>query len=328
MTTELSPNTNTPGYIRHMADLEVPIEVDDYETLPSNAPLYAHLLAGGFAGIMEHMVMFPVDSLKTRIQSSSSPLKLLSSNITLQLSSMIKTQGVLAPWKGVQAILIGAGPAHAIYFATYETLKKRLIDVDHDNGYHPFKFAFCGATAMTVSDFLFNPFDTIKQRLQLNPTGRIWAMASNVYKNEGLAAFYYSYPTTIAMDIPFAAFNFAIYESATKFLNPTGSYNPLIHCLAGAISGGICAAITTPLDCIKTILQVRGCETVAGNAQLRKASNMRDAAKAIYNVRGMKGFVRGMKPRVIANMPATAISWTAYECAKNILIPKKVVGTF
>ncbi|CCH61059.1 hypothetical protein TBLA_0D05670 [Henningerozyma blattae CBS 6284] len=309
---------NPTDYLAHMSELDSPVEVEDYESMPSTAPLSSQLMAGAFAGIMEHMVMFPVDSLKTRIQSSSSPLKLMSSNISTQLKNIIHTQGYLAPWKGVQAILVGAGPAHAIYFATYEACKSRLIK-ENDTGYHPFKIALCGATATTVSDFLFNPFDTVKQRLQLNYNGRIWNMTKTIYQNEGLAAFYYSYPTTIAMDIPFAAFNFVIYESTTKFFNPTNSYNPFIHCLCGGISGATCAAITTPLDCIKTILQVRGSETL-GSGQLKKASTMTEAAKAIYSVRGWKGFVRGMKPRVIANMPATAISWTAYECAKHFLM--------
>lgn len=35
----------------------------DYESLPTDK-LWAHLLAGGAAGIMEHCVMYPVDCVK------------------------------------------------------------------------------------------------------------------------------------------------------------------------------------------------------------------------------------------------------------------------
>lgn len=38
-------------------------EENDYESLPTHS-LYVHLLAGAAAGIMEHSVMFPIDSVK------------------------------------------------------------------------------------------------------------------------------------------------------------------------------------------------------------------------------------------------------------------------
>ncbi|ETE61668.1 hypothetical protein L345_12580, partial [Ophiophagus hannah] len=37
---------------------------EDYECLPTNASLYTHMTAGAVAGILEHTVMYPVDSVK------------------------------------------------------------------------------------------------------------------------------------------------------------------------------------------------------------------------------------------------------------------------
>lgn len=39
--------------------------------------------------------------------------------------------------------------------------------------------------------------------------------------------------------------------------NPSRSYNPVAHMLSGAISGGVAAAITTPLDVCKTFLNTQ-----------------------------------------------------------------------
>lgn len=39
---------------------------EDYENLPTSASLSTHMTAGAMAGIMEHMVMYPVDSVKVR----------------------------------------------------------------------------------------------------------------------------------------------------------------------------------------------------------------------------------------------------------------------
>lgn len=41
------------------------MEFDDYETLPTSS-VYTHMIAGAFAGIMEHCVMYPLDSVKVR----------------------------------------------------------------------------------------------------------------------------------------------------------------------------------------------------------------------------------------------------------------------
>ena len=184
--------------------------------------------------------------------------------------------------------------------------------------YQPLKTALSGAAATTASDALMNPFDTIKQRMQLNPKVKVWQIAHRIYKTEGLSAFYYSYPTTLAMNIPFTALNFVVYESSTNFFNPSHSYNPLIHCICGGLSGTLCAAITTPLDCIKTVLQVRGSDSVTLPV-LKQADTFKKATTALVQVYGWRGFWRGLKPRIVATMPATAISWTAYECAKHFL---------
>lgn len=38
---------------------------DDYETLPTDNVL-THMIAGCIAGVMEHCVMYPLDSVKVR----------------------------------------------------------------------------------------------------------------------------------------------------------------------------------------------------------------------------------------------------------------------
>ncbi len=37
---------------------------EDYESLPAHTSLYTHMTAGAVAGVLEHTVMFPVDSVK------------------------------------------------------------------------------------------------------------------------------------------------------------------------------------------------------------------------------------------------------------------------
>lgn len=140
--------------------------------------------------------------------------------------------------------------------------------------------ATAGACATIASDALMNPFDgkcyrlsllhesyllrgsraVVKQRMQVHGSTyeSISECARTVYRTEGLRAFYISYPTTLAMTIPFTAIQFTCYESLAKVMNPKKRYDPLTHCVSGGLAGAAAAAITTPLDVIKTLLQTRG----------------------------------------------------------------------
>ena len=35
-------------------------------------------------------------------------------------------EGVLSLWRGMSSVIVGAGPAHAVYFATYEAVKHAM----------------------------------------------------------------------------------------------------------------------------------------------------------------------------------------------------------
>lgn len=43
---------------------------EDYENLPTSASLSTHMTAGAMAGILEHSVMYPVDSVKVRLEDT------------------------------------------------------------------------------------------------------------------------------------------------------------------------------------------------------------------------------------------------------------------
>lgn len=172
-----------------------------------------------------------------------------------------------------------------------------------------------------------NPFDVIKQRMQMHGSTytSLLDCARRVFRSEGLRAFYVSYPTTLTMTVPFTALQFTAYESLTKFITSqrlcrfgeVPAYDPLTHCLAGGLAGGVAAAATTPLDVIKTLLQTRG---GASDVEIRQARGLFPAAGIIWRREGAKGFFRGMNARVVTAAPSTAICWSAYELAKAYFI--------
>lgn len=237
------------------------------------------------------------------------------SGIINAITKISASEGSASLWRGVTSVIFGAGPAHAVYFAVYEAIKQGLGG-NEDVHHHPLVTSLAGAGATTCSDALMNPFDVIKQRMQIfGSKYRTFAScAADIYRKEGFRAFYVSYPTTLVMNVPFTATNFTIYESASKILNPNKKHDPITHCLAGGIAGGTAAAITTPLDVVKTLLQTKTMHCY--DHKVGEVNSFVAGARYIYDTQGMRGFFRGLRPRVVASVPSTAICWTAYEMAK------------
>ncbi|KAJ3333581.1 Fe(2+) transporter [Blyttiomyces sp. JEL0837] len=289
---------------------------DDYESLP-NSSLYANLMAGAFAGITEHTVMFPFDSIKTRMQVITTNPQAIYSGVTNALSRISTTEGSMALWRGVNSVVLGAGPAHALHFATYEHCKE-VFGADEQGKHHLLKSAAAAAIATIAADGFMNPFDVIKQRLQLpgNTYNGVFDCARTVMRKEGFSAFYISYPTTLTMTIPFQSIHFAMYEYFRKTLNRKGTYDPVTHVISGGLAGAIAAAATTPLDVMKTLLQTKGTNE---DPVIRKAGGMSDAMRIIYQRHGLVGFFKGIKPRILTHMPSTAICWTTYEFLKHVI---------
>ncbi|KAK9766599.1 Fe(2+) transporter [Basidiobolus ranarum] len=285
----------------------------DYEALPESASVVTHLIAGALAGITEHTVMHPFDSVKTRMQILNPNPQAVYSGVVQAITRMTTTEGARSLWRGVNSVILGAGPAHALYFATYEHCK--TLFGGSGLGHHPIATGAAGACATIASDALMNPFDVIKQRMQVHGSNykSVLECAKNVFKTEGFSAFYVSYPTTLTMTIPFQSIQFATYEYLCGVLNPNGTYDPKTHIISGGVAGAFAAAATTPLDVAKTLLQTRGTST---NADVRSASGMLSAFKIILKHDGVRGLLRGWKPRVLSHMPATAISWSTYEYFK------------
>lgn len=56
----------------------------------------------------------------------------------------------------------------------------------------------------------------------------------------------------------------------------------------------------------------------------RRLTGIYDAVRTIYMERGIRGFYRGFIPRIVVTTPSVAISWTAYESVKKILIANNI----
>ncbi|KAH8264096.1 hypothetical protein KR038_002630 [Drosophila bunnanda] len=282
------------------------MNIDDYESLPTTS-VGVNMTAGGIAGVLEHLVMYPLDSVKTRMQSLSPPTNNL--NILSTFRNMVTREGLLRPIRGASAVVLGAGPAHSLYFAAYEMTKEvaaKFTSVSNLN------YVISGVVATLIHDAISSPTDVIKQRMQMynSPYTSVVSCVRDIYKREGFKAFYRAYGTQLVMNLPYQTIHFTTYEFFQNKLNLDRKYNPPVHMAAGAAAGACAAAITTPLDVVKTLLNTQETGLTRG---------MIEASRKIYHMAGPLGFFRGMTARVLYSMPATAICWSTYEFFKFYL---------
>lgn len=198
---------------------------------------------------------------------------------------------------------------------------------------------------MICFDVLFSAVDVVKQRMQLGYYANVRHCVRSIVRTEGFVALYRSLPLTVLMNIPYAGIMVSINESMRTILRPFepevdgSAHSSQIHMVtalfSGAVGGGVAAALTTPLDVVKTRLQTqslqpcpikqKALENVVKGVDM-SALHVRKYRSAIQTIttviaeEGMKGLLRGWLPRVLTNAPAAGISWAVYEGVKNFLI--------
>mmetsp|Transcript_5337 Transcript_5337/g.21149 ORF Transcript_5337/g.21149 Transcript_5337/m.21149 type:complete len:367 (+) Transcript_5337:226-1326(+) len=237
----------------------------EWEEWDGKTSFAAHMLAGSVAGIAEHTFMFPVDTLKTHIQCircgrhvqrcGVTPRPEISMNM---LAHSVRKEGVLRLWRGVSTMFGGCVPAHALYFSIFEQIRSQA------GRSSTVGTAAAGAVATCAHDLVMTPMDLVKQRLQLGRYEGVLDAFRTIYRTEGPSTFYRSFSTTLLMNIPYACVMVAVNEDLKQRMYPDGKYEVSGLMLSGALAGGFAAAVTTPLDMIKTRLQTSGAAELRG----------------------------------------------------------------
>uniref|UniRef100_A0A0G4G459 Uncharacterized protein n=1 Tax=Chromera velia CCMP2878 TaxID=1169474 RepID=A0A0G4G459_9ALVE len=84
-----------------------------------------------------------------------------------------------------------------------------------------------------------------------------------------------------------------------------GTDEPVVQFLAGGTAGFVAAVLTNPIDVIKTRVQTHRGPRIG----------VFDHVRRLWREEGLRGFQRGIAPRVAAAMPSCALSMACYEFA-------------
>ena len=180
--------------------------------MPEEGALLRHtIIAGGLSGLSEHIVMFPLDSVKTRMMSKE--IGHLYPTLTVSAKKMYQEEGL---WKGfyrgVWPASCAAIPAHAALFSAFEYFSNLTSKYTSNQATST---AVGGAAASVVHETVTVPFDVIKQRMQARQFNTAFDCVREISAKEGLLfPFYRSLPAALLIGIPAQIVHWLTYRTA------------------------------------------------------------------------------------------------------------------
>ncbi|XP_057480770.1 calcium-dependent mitochondrial ATP-magnesium/phosphate carrier protein 2-like isoform X2 [Actinidia eriantha] len=183
------------------------------------------LVAGGLAGAVAQTAIYPMDLVKTRLQTCACDggkvpsLGKLSKDIWIQ-------EGPRAFYRGLVPSLLGIIPYAGIDLAAYETLKdmsKRYILHDAEPG--PFVQLGCGTISGALGATCVYPLQVIRTRLQAQRTNTTDAYKGmgdvfrRTLEHEGFRGFYKGLFPNLLKVVPAASITYLVYEAMKKSLD-------------------------------------------------------------------------------------------------------------
>jgi solute carrier family 25 iron transporter 28/37 len=199
---------------------------------------------------MEHIGIYPVDTIKTHMQASNSNL---SFNQTAKM--LYRNEGIGSFFRGAKVLAGGCLPADAAQFLCYELVKEKF-DM-HNEEFDCRHNMILGAATVLAHDIFIAPSDLIKQRMQLCKNTTTSECFRNVIADGGFKSLMRSFPITVFMNLPFQCTIVCVNENLKTLLLPWERSNPTLwYFLCAGVAGGIAGAITTPIDVVKTRMQL------------------------------------------------------------------------
>ncbi|KAL4575266.1 hypothetical protein LXL04_022108 [Taraxacum kok-saghyz] len=262
--------------------------------------LFEGFIAGGTAGVVVETALYPIDTIKTRLQAARGGGKIV-------------LQGL---YSGLAGNLVGVLPASALFVGVYEPTKQKLLKLFPEN-LSAVAHLTAGAIGGVAASLIRVPTEVVKQRLQTGQFSSATDAVRLIVAKEGFKGLYAGYGSFLLRDLPFDAIQFCIYEQLRigyKLAARRDLHDPE-NAAIGAFAGAITGAITTPLDVIKTRLMIQG----SGN----QYKGIVDCVQTIVREEGPPALLKGIGPRVLWIGIGGSIFFGVLERTKKILAERR-----
>ncbi|KAH9898642.1 mitochondrial carrier [Xylariomycetidae sp. FL2044] len=196
---------------------------------------YSKFVAGGVAGMVAQFCVYPLDTLKFRLQSEYVSGGARGNALLFQtLRKMLAEGGGRAAYRGVTMGLIGMFPYSAIDMGTFELLKSTYVKYQarrlgcHEEDAQPSTFAtgIMGASSGAFGATVVYPLNVLRTRLQTQGTSMhparytgIWDVAQQTLRNEGPRGLYKGLMPNLLKVAPALSITWMVYEKTKSVMN-------------------------------------------------------------------------------------------------------------
>lgn len=258
------------------------------------------VIAGGAAGVVVETALYPIDTIKTRLQAVHGGQK-------------INLKGL---YSGLSGNLAGVLPASALFVGVYEPTKQKLLKMFPEN-LSAAAHLTAGAIGGLAASLIRVPTEVVKQRMQTGQFTSAPDAVRLIVSKEGFKGLYAGYGSFLLRDLPFDAIQFCLYEQLRMGYKAAAQrdLNDPENAIIGAFAGALTGALTTPLDVIKTRLMVQG--------SANQYKGVFDCVQTIVREEGPPALLKGIGPRVLWIGIGGSIFFGVLESTKRALAQRR-----
>lgn len=296
------------------------------------------LAAGAAAGLVVDLSLYPIDTVKTRIQSKE---------------GFMASGGFKNIYKGLSAVAAGSVPGGAAFFFGYDTVKTRLLryfvapgvtNTAEASSANEARRVFLSQAVAAMSGeslacCIRVPVEMVKQQMQVGHHSSILSALRHITNNAspvdgqspsrvrlgGVHYLFRGMPIMLLRELPFSVIQMSLYEflkTKVGYGKENSVYSSAALPLCGALSGGMAAFVTTPLDVIKTRIML-----------FKNRSGERASIRLVFNdllheerrpgdrFGYPQRFFRGASTRVLWISLGGSVFFGTYEFVKTMLSP-------
>ncbi|KAH6996961.1 mitochondrial carrier domain-containing protein [Ilyonectria destructans] len=201
---------------------------------PKKINSYSKFTAGGVAGMIAQAFVYPLDTLKFRLQCETVKGGLTGAALVRQTAlKMYADGGIAAAYRGLTMGLIGMFPYSAIDMGMFELLKttykgyyaKRYNKHEDDVEIGNIATGMIGATSGAFGASVVYPLNVVRTRLQTQGTSMhkatytgIWDVTQKTIQREGYRGLYKGLTPNLLKVAPALSITWVVYENSKKTL--------------------------------------------------------------------------------------------------------------
>ncbi|RPB15073.1 mitochondrial carrier, partial [Morchella conica CCBAS932] len=188
------------------------------------------LLAGAFAAFTVDLLIYPLDTLKTRLQKASPATPTARKSFWRNNPHLYK-----GLYQGVGSVVIATAPAAGVFFTTYEFLLS-----------HTHSAVLSSAVAEACSCAIITPAEVVKQNAQVISGGGggggvgvgVSSSLQALRRIPRVSYLWRGYATLVGRNLPFTAMQFPVFEALKRRVVDVGEATPVEMGVGAAVCAG------------------------------------------------------------------------------------------